>query len=292
MALRVFASAWGNATHWGSLRRLMDGLQFKGFAGLEASLSDLGEDTEARRDVAQQARDRGLELIVGLYSHWTDYEGTWAAADPAEHLDQLRRQVDACAALDPIHVNVHAGCDSWPEDVATRFYEDAQAIVPANASFETHRGRPLGHAFQCERILSAVPGLRLTADPSHWHVVHERFLDMNTRDERVLMNTVAGRVDHVHARIGNEERPQLALPFSDVAVDWHVAFWRKCWAAGARTACVEYGPAPYQLTGDFRDLWLQNCAAKEHLEKSFAVYSWDTSASKAEWERECFGELP
>ena len=293
MALRVFASAWGNATHWGSLRRLMDGLQVKGFAGLEASLADLGDDTAARRDVAAQARDRGLELIVGLYSHWTDYEGTWAPADPAEHLDQLRRQVDACAALDPIHINVHAGCDSWPEDISTRFYEDAQSIVPANASFETHRGRPLGHAFQCKRILDAVPGLRLTADPSHWHVVHERFLDMNTRDERVLMNTVAGRVDHVHARIGNEERPQLAAPFDDdAAADWYVAFWRKCWAAGARTACVEYGPAPYQLTGDFRDLWLQNCAAKEHLEKSFAVWSWDTSASKAEWERECFGELP
>ena len=272
MALRVFASAWGNATHWGSLRRLLDGLQFKGFAGLEASLADLGDDTAARRDVAAQARDRGLELIVGLYSHWTDYEGTWAAADPAEHLDQLRRQVDACAALDPIHINVHAGCDSWPEDVSTLFYEDAQSIVPANASFETHRGRPLGHAFQCKRILEAVPSLRLTADPSHWHVVHERFLDMNTRDERVLMNTVAGRVDHVHARVGNEERPQLAAPFDDAAADWHVAFWRKCWAAGARTACVEYGPAPYQLTGDFRDLWLQNCAAKEHLERSFTAW--------------------
>ena len=107
------------------------------------------------------------------------------------------------------------------------------------------------------------------------------------------MDAVAGRVDHVHARVGNEERPQLAAPFDDAAAaDWHVAFWRKCWAAGARTACVEYGPAPYQLTGDFRDLWLQNCAAKEHLEKSFAVWAWDTSASKAEWERECFGELP
>ena len=171
MALRVFASAWGNATHWGSLRRLMDGLQVKGFAGLEASLADLGKDADARRDVAQQARDRGLELIIGLYSHWTDYEGTWAPASPAEHLDQLRRQVDACAALDPIHINVHAGCDSWPENVATRFYEDAQSLVPANASFETHRGRPLGHAFQCERILDAVPNLRLTADPSHWHVM-------------------------------------------------------------------------------------------------------------------------
>ena len=263
MALRVFASAWGNATHWGSLRRLMDGLQFKGFAGLEASLLDLGKDTEARKDVATQARDRDLELIVGLYSHWTDYEGTWAPASPAEHLDQLRRQVDACAALEPMHINVHAGCDSWPEDVSTRFYEDAQSLVPANASFETHRGRPLGHAFQCERILDAVPGLRLTADPSHWHVVHERLLDMDA---------VAGRVDHIHCRIGNTQRPQLALPFSDGAADWHVAFWRRCWDAGARTACVEYGPAPYQLTGDYRDLWLQNCAAKEHLEESFAAW--------------------
>ena len=140
MALRVFASAWGNATHWGSLRRLMDRLAFKGFAGLEASLLDLGKDTEARRDVATQARDRGLELIVGLYSHWTDYEGTWAPASPAEHLDQLRRQVDACAKLDATHINVHAGCDSWPEDVSTRFYEDAQSIVPANASFSSTFG--------------------------------------------------------------------------------------------------------------------------------------------------------
>ena len=288
MALRVFASAWGNATHWGSLRRLMDGLKFKGFAGLEASLSDLGDDADARAATAQQARDRDLELIVGLYSHWTDYEGTWAPASPAEHLDQLRRQVDACAALEPMHINVHAGCDSWPEDVATRFYEDAQSIVPANASFETHRGRPLGHAFQCERILDAVPGLRLTADPSHWHVVHERFVDMDA---------VAGRVDHVHARIGNEERPQLedvariarrvlgdaqkhtrwiesdTAPFDEAAAaDWHVAFWRRCWDAGARTACVEYGPAPYQLTGDFRDLWLQNCAAKDHIEEAFAAW--------------------
>ena len=42
--------------------------------------------------------------------------------------------------------------------------------------------------------------------------------------------------------------------------------------AGARTACVEYGPAPYQLTGDFRDLWLQNCAAKDHIEEAFAAW--------------------
>ena len=93
------------------------------------------------------------------------------------------------------------------------------------------------------------------------------------------MAAVAGRVDHVHARVGNEERPQLAAPFDDAAADWHVAFWRKCWDAGARTACVEYGPAPYQLTGDFRDLWLQNCAAKDHIEEAFAAWAGASSLS-------------
>ena len=185
MALRVFASAWGNATHWGSLRRLMDGLQFKGFAGLEASLADLGKTPAARRDVAAQARDRDLELIVGLYSHWTDYEGTWAPASPAEHLDQLRRQVDACAALEPMHINVHAGCDSWPEDVSTRFFEDAQSIVPANASFETHRGARSDTPSSASGSWTPCPACA-SADPSHWHVV----------ERSVNMDAVAGRVDH------------------------------------------------------------------------------------------------
>lgn len=281
MTLRVFASAWGNATHWGSLGRLMDGLKSKGFAGLEASLSDLGDDADARAETAKQAQDRGLELVVGLYSHWTDYEGGWSPVDPSQHLDQLRRQVDACAALDATHINVHAGCDSWHEDVSTRFFEDAQRIVPANASFETHRGRPLGHAFQCKRILDAVPGLRLTADPSHWHVVHERmaprFLDGH-------VDAVAARVDHVHCRIGNTQRPQLAAPFAETSaesIDWHLAFWRRCWDAGARTACVEYGPAPYQTTGDFRGLWLQNCAAKSHIEAAFAAWGEEPSPNLA-----------
>ena len=78
--------------HWGSLRRLMDGLQFKGFA-LEASLLDLGKDTEARKDVATQARDRDLELI-GPLQPLTDYQGTWApAAQRAPR--HWWRQVDA-----------------------------------------------------------------------------------------------------------------------------------------------------------------------------------------------------
>ena len=260
MALRVFASAWGNATHWGSLRRLMDGLQFKGFAGLEASLLDLGKDTEARKDVATQARDRGLELIVGLYSHWTDYEGTWAPARPG---GAPRPIAEAGRRLRG------AGPDTYKRPCRLRLVARGRldAILRGRASsspgerlLRDASGAASGdHAFQCQRILDAVPGLRLTADPSHWHVVHERFLDMDA---------VAGRVDHVHARVGNEERPQLAAPFDDAAADWHVAFWRRCWDAGARTACVEYGPAPYQATGDFRDLWLQGRAAKDHIEDS------------------------
>ena len=65
------------------------------------------------------------------------------------------------------------------------------------------------------------------------------------------------------------------------SIDWHLAFWRRCWDAGARTACVEYGPAPYQTTGDFRGLWLQNCAAKGHIEAVFAAWGEEPSPNLA-----------
>ena len=175
MKLSVFASHWGTQGFFkGRTRKWLEGVKEEGFAGVEMSLNDLGGDDVERKATCKAIADHGLRLILGLYSGWVDYEGPWEAATPDAHLATLEKQFDAAAALPTAtlaHVNVHAGCDSWPEDVSTRFYEDAQSLVPANASFETHRGRPLGHAFQCERILDAVPNLRLTADPSHWHVM-------------------------------------------------------------------------------------------------------------------------
>ena len=44
------------------------------YDGLEASLSDLGSCVSERRETVAALRAANMELIVGLYSSWTDYE--------------------------------------------------------------------------------------------------------------------------------------------------------------------------------------------------------------------------
>ena len=44
------------------------------YDGLEASLSDLGSCVSERREMVAALRAANMELIVGLYSSWTDYE--------------------------------------------------------------------------------------------------------------------------------------------------------------------------------------------------------------------------
>jgi len=54
-----------------------------------------------------------------------------------------------------------------------------------------------------------VPSLRLTSDFSHWVVKCERLLD-SAEELRLLTSTIAPAVDHVHARIGTAQSPQVA----------------------------------------------------------------------------------
>lgn len=65
-----------------------------------------------------------------------------------------------------------------------------------------HTGRDI---FSLEQILNHLPELKLNLDISHWMVVHESDLsDQRHRVEKLLAN-----VDHIHARVGFEEGPQV-----------------------------------------------------------------------------------
>lgn len=333
--LRVFASHWGTAPRFGNkFLELLDGLKAEGFAGIELSLGDLGPDAAARDAAVGAIGERGLRAIIGAYSGWVDYEGAWARAAPGAHLRTLAAQLDAVAALPPgvvAHVNVHGGCDTWDEATARGFLAEASGLAaeflekcpsvgaahrardavgsapahPRGVSFETHRGRCLFSPWATLRYLERVEPLRLTADVSHWHVVAERLLD-DGPTAALLDGEVAPFVDHLHARIGGENRPQLPArpryytdaedlgpPFGNdddpracAAVRAHVRLWRAVWDAKRRDgaaevfATPEYGPPPYQTrpTGRSVDpndqsLYDQTLDAKFHLEQTFAQWA-------------------
>ena len=117
-----------------------------------------------------------------------------------------------------------------------------------------HRGRFLGCPFATARLVRSVPTLRLTSDFSHWVVKCERLLD--TEEESALLDEViAPAVDHVHARIGTPQAPQVADVASctvRAAAERHYAWWETVWAtrearsisgrSAVATATLEYGP--------------------------------------------------
>lgn len=273
MRLLVLRSAWGLRGLRDAPARTLAGLRSAGFDGLEASLEDLGASAEARAEAVRVARDEGLSLIISAYSSWANYEGPATEqllSPPSAHLDRLTRELEAIAEasvaagpLSPVlRVNAHSGSDAWSEDEAAAFLASAveaasrigEALPPV--SHETHRGRALCCPFATARLLRRVPQLRLTSDLSHWVVKTERMLD-TAPEQELLLGRVAPAVDHLHARVGTPQAPQVASLAESAttarAAERFYGWWEACWAAAeARslssrdstlTATVEYGPA-------------------------------------------------
>lgn len=157
---------------------------------------------------------------------------------------------------------MHSGSDAWGEDSSVDFLARAVAATSQlgglpPASHETHRGRILCCPFITARVLGRVPGLRLTSDFSHWVVKTERMLDTASEAE-LLRRVVAPAVDHVHARIGTPQSPQVASVRPDAltraAAERFYLWWEDVWAAqlaGSPGACctatIEYGPPELHL---------------------------------------------
>ena len=224
MRLLQLRSAWGLANlRAGDRHRTMAALRTSGWHGVEASLDDIGGTYEERRECLAAAQSEGMSFILSAYSSWTNYEGPFdSARTVASHGDALLAQLRQIAELSSstqgstpvVRVNAHSGSDAWSESEALEYFERAVAdvraldVLPA-VSHETHRGRYLCCPFATARLLAKVPSLRLTSDFSHWVVKCERLLD-SAEERRLLTSTIAPAVDHVHARIGTAQSPQVA----------------------------------------------------------------------------------
>eukprot|EP00658_Telonema_sp_P-2_P050036 TRINITY_DN3809_c0_g1_i2.p1 TRINITY_DN3809_c0_g1~~TRINITY_DN3809_c0_g1_i2.p1 ORF type:complete len:223 (+),score=30.20 TRINITY_DN3809_c0_g1_i2:99-767(+) len=180
---------------------------------------------------------------------------------------RMQAQLDDAAELRAegvlTQINAHSGSDSWSEGEASEYFERVLGMeIPEGVSMahETHRGRVLSNPFVAGRLCEQFDHLRLTLDLSHWVVVCERLLGETAGDchEARVLRQLFERVDHIHARIGTPQAPQLtALPNCDscewdaAAARMHEAAWQEVWQLGAAsgskvmTVTPEYGPVPY-----------------------------------------------
>jgi len=249
-------SLWGFD---GSLQEAISRARGHGFDGLEANLRHPALAALPPQEVAARLGDAGLALVVELVSGG-DYVPELART-PDDHLRELAEQLEACTALAPLQVTLITGSDSWPWEQQQAFFERALGLVEASAlpvSVETHRSRSLNDPWRIQTWLEAFPSLRLTADLSHWCVATERLMTPDLEPIRAI----AARVDHIHARVGHAQGPQVSHPFAPEHAQ-ALAAHRACWelfAADQRrrgrerlTFTPEFGPDGYLPTLPFTD---------------------------------------
>ena len=281
MDLLLFHSLWGFE---GSLEAALVRARARGFDGLELNLRHPVLLGRPLADAADHLRQAKLALVLELVTGG-DYVPDLACGVDG-HLAELEQQLEACPGLAPLKVTVITGSDSWSWREQERFWPRAIALAEASGlavSFETHRSRSLANPWAMADWLAAFPGLRLTADLSHWCVVAERLMT----PELAPIQAMAAHVDHIHARIGHAQGPQVNHPFAPEhhqALAAHLACWKWFAASQAKRQAQHSGdhqpPRPLTLTPEFGpDGYLQtlpftNQPVADLLEINTAMAAW------------------
>lgn len=249
--LQLFRSLWTNGFDLEAALADCDGGRFDGVEG------PVPAGVAARRAFVARLRDAGVPFIAEIA---TGGGYVPVHADPARHLEDFRRALDAAAPCSPLFATVLAGCDGWPAAMSVEFFGRALDLareIGTEVGFETHRSRPTFNPWVTRTLLEQLPALRLTCDFSHWCCVCERLV---LDDEPELLAAVAARARHVHARVGYAQGPQVphpAAPEHRENLAAHERWWRAIWSAQAAAAVAaitmtpEFGPDGYRQARPF-----------------------------------------
>ena len=238
-------------------------------SGFEATEIYLGSLKESPDEIARLHSVHGLRLIGQILTQGQSY---------GEHIQSFESQFEFAAQCIVAFINCHAGRDIFSFEENLQIF---QRVVELSRSsgipilIETHRGRPTYSAIETRRYLEALPDLRLTADFSHWMVVHESDL----ADQSINLETAIARADYIHARVGYAEGPQIPdprAPERDHAVTRHLGLWQKIIdqhkkdSKEALYITPEFGPPVYMHTAPFTnqpvgDAWEQNVYMRDLL---------------------------
>ena len=171
------------------------------------------------------------------------------------HFDQFISSLTKAVNLKPEYINCHSGRDFYSASENQAFIQVSLQLAKSFAIpiyHETHRSRILYAAPIAKEFIKTNDDLRLTLDISHWCNVHESLL----ADQKETVALALERTDHIHARIGHAQGPQVSDPRAPewkTAVDAHFAWWDKVVERkkkeGKRISFLtEFGPPDYMPT--------------------------------------------
>jgi len=215
--LKILATNWGFA---GTVDEYCSRVKHDGYDGIEIWWPLEKKDQDA---LFAALKKNNLEVGFLTAGHESNYD---------QHFNTFKNMVNAAAkntVQRPLYINCHSGRDYFSFEQNKTFIDHTIQLAKETGikiCHETHRSRILFAAPVARQYFDKIPELRITYDVSHWCNVSESLL----QDQPETVNIALQRVDHIHARIGHPEGPQVNDPRApewDETMKAHFAWWDK-----------------------------------------------------------------
>jgi sugar phosphate isomerase/epimerase len=268
--LKILATDWGFP---GTLDEYGAKVRSAGYDGIEIWWS------------LEPSRQDEIFRMLEKYNLEVGFLTAGSQSDPTEHFATFKKMVEGAARNTrkrPLYINCHSGRDFFSVEENKPFIDLTTALSKERGLrilHETHRSRMLFAAPVARHFINNFPDLRLTFDVSHWCNVSESLLT----DQPQNLALALERVDHIHARIGHPEGPQVNDPRApewQSAAEAHFAWWdtvirRKKEKGEVMTILTEFGPPDYMPTLPYTreplaDQWAINVYMQQTLRKRYA----------------------
>jgi sugar phosphate isomerase/epimerase len=271
-------------TYWGSenlcAKAFLDKVLSDGFDGVEINFPDDQQFVDEFMSELERIRKTSHPDFIFIAQQVLSNEKETVAA----YIERLTNRLNFLVGLNPNAINSHTGKDFFEFEENCTIIEKVEEVGRAAGIpiwHEIHRGRFSFHLRTLLDYLNIFPHLKLIADLSHFCVVSESDLS----DQQELLTRIYPNIQHIHARVGFEQSPQLNHPFAPEwkkHLDRYTTWWKEIIALQAQngaahlTITPEFGPFPYMPQAPFTqqplaDQWEVNNLMKTYLQENLKV---------------------
>ena len=268
------------STYWGSedlsAKAFLDKVLSNGYDGVEINLPDDPQFIDEFMSELERIRKTSHPDFIFIAQQVLSNEKETVAA----YSERLTKRLNFLVGLNPNAINSHTGKDFFEFEENCTIIEKVEELGRAAGIpiwHEIHRGRFSFHLRTLLDYLNIFPNLKLIADLSHFCVVSESDLS----DQQELLTRIYPNIQHIHARVGFEQSPQVNHPFAPEwkkHLDLYTTWWKEIIAlqsqngAAQMTITPEVGPFPYMPQAPFTqqplaDQWEVNRLMKKYLQE-------------------------